>query len=189
MNHNQHNIIKTLENNKIIPVVTIENSFEINKIIDNLIEKQIYCIEVTLRTKYSWSAIETIKSKYSEKFEIGIGTVINEEQIKKSKDFGVDFIVTPGVSSKLLESLIDSNIPFIPGTSNVSDIILALENNCNYLKFFPAILSGGIKTLSNFSKLFPEVYFCPTGGINAINFKEFLELKNVISVGGSWLIK
>ena len=189
MNHNQYNAKEILETNKIIPVVTIDNSFEIDKIIDNLNEKQIYCIEVTLRTKYSWSAIEIIKSKYGEKFKIGIGTVIKGEQIEKSKDFGVDFIVTPGISPKLLNSLIEAKIPFIPGTSNVSDIIMALEHNCNYLKFFPAILSGGIKTLSNYSKLFPDVSFCPTGGINAVNFKEFLELKNVISVGGSWIAK
>jgi len=77
----------------------------------------------------------------------------------------------------------------IPGVSNVSQIISAIENNCNTLKFFPAILSGGLQALENFYQLFPLVKFCPTGGIGAVNFKSFLELKNVISVGGSWLSK
>ena len=33
----------------------------------------------------------------------------------------------------------------------------------------------------------PAVRFCPTGGIGADNFADFLQLPNVACVGGSWV--
>jgi len=189
MEHNQHGIREILKKNKLIPVVTIDNSFELENTIETLFEKKINCIEITLRTKNSWSAVEKIKSKYGNHIKVGIGTVINNNQVMKAKDIGVDFMVSPGITEKIINSMIESEIPFLPGISNVSEIMLANQYKCETLKFFPAIISGGINTLNHYNKLFPNIMFCPTGGVTAINFRGFLELKNVISVAGSWLIK
>jgi 2-dehydro-3-deoxyphosphogluconate aldolase/(4S)-4-hydroxy-2-oxoglutarate aldolase len=98
-------------------------------------------------------------------------------------------MVSPGVTEKIINAMIESEIPFLPGISNVSQIMLANQYKCETLKFFPAIISGGINTLNQYNKLFPNIMFCPTGGVSSINFRGFLELKNVISVAGSWLIK
>jgi len=43
--------------------------------------------------------------------------------------------------------------------------------------------------LKTYKFVFPNVSFCPTGGINEDSYAEYLELENVLSVGGSWMMK
>ena len=189
MNQSQNGILELLTDKPLIPVVTIYDLEQLDSTIETLLARDINCIEITLRTNVSWQAIENAKKYYGDRIKVGVGTIINQEQIDKAIDLQVDFLVSPGITTKLIKGLSDSKLPFLPGVSNVSQIIMAIENNCQTLKFFPAILSGGLQALENYSLLFPDVKFCPTGGIGSVNFKSFLELKNVISVGGSWLSK
>ena len=95
-------------------------------------------------------------------------------------------MVSPGFTSDLINSFNKAEIPFLPGISSSNDVLLAKQFDCETLKFFPAELCGGIKMLKQFQILFPTVKFCPTVGIGLNNY---LELENVISVGGSWLMK
>jgi 2-dehydro-3-deoxyphosphogluconate aldolase/(4S)-4-hydroxy-2-oxoglutarate aldolase len=185
----QNNIKGVLEKHKVIPVVTINNVDEIERIINGLIEKGIFCIEVTLRTDFALSAIEIIKSKYGHQLSVGVGTVVSKEQIKALQALNVDFIVSPGINTELGKSLMESGIPFIPGVATPSDIILGMQMGWDTFKFFPANLFGGMDALKTYGQVFPSVHFCPTGGINADTFNSYLELKNVISVGGSWMMK
>jgi len=185
----QNNIEFILNQHSIIPVVTIDNMNEIAPKINSILDKNIKCIEVTLRTKVAFEAIEFIKKNYGNKICVGIGTVINIEQIHRAVKIGVDFIVSPGISEELTRELINSKIPFIPGIATPSDIILGLSMGLRFFKFFPANLFGGIPALKTYQFVFPNVSFCPTGGINEDSYSEYLELKNVLSVGGSWMMK
>ncbi len=185
----QNNLRKILRDNPVIPVVTIDNLDVIDEMINTLVQKGIACIEVTLRTNIAWEAIAYIQEHYKHKILVGVGTVINVNQIQKCIDREVDFMVSPGFSPRLLEACLKTDIPFLPGVSSASDIIYCQENGFNFLKFYPAQLNGGIKALTNFLAVFPEVKFCATGGINEDNFEQYLQLDNVLAVGGSWLLK
>jgi 2-dehydro-3-deoxyphosphogluconate aldolase/(4S)-4-hydroxy-2-oxoglutarate aldolase len=101
---------------------------------------------------------------------------------------GVDFLVSPGLSPDLAAAFLKSKTPFIPGVATPSDIITAQAYGFDTLKFFPANLFGGLGALKAYGQVFPAVKFCPTGGINDTNYKDFLALNNVIAVGGSWLV-
>lgn len=185
----QNNIKSVLENNKLIPVVTIHDVLEIDTIIQSLLKKGIFCIEVTLRTPCAFEALKQIKQDYSNQILVGVGTVINAEQIEKVKAIGVDFIVSPATSENLLDALKKSGIPFITGVATPSDILIGIEAGCAYFKFFPANLFGGMDALKAYAQLFPQIKFCPTGGLNENTFADYLSLPNVISVGGSWMLK
>jgi len=185
----QNNIASILAKNPIIPVVTINKLEEIDGIVQALLEKNIHCIEVTLRTAIAFEAIQVIKEKYASELSVGVGTVISSAQIQMAKQVGVDFIVSPGISKELAQELMDSKIPFIPGVATPSDIILGLQMGWNFFKFFPANLFGGLPALKTYQLVFPNVVFCPTGGINESTYTDYLALENVQSVGGSWMIK
>lgn len=185
----QNNIRSILSQHSIIPVVTINNMNEIAPKINSILDNNIKCIEVALRTKFAFQAIEFIKKNYADKICVGVGTVINIEQIHRAAKIGVDFIVSPGISKELSAELIKSKIPFILGVATPSDIILGLALGLRFFKFFPANLFGGIPTLKTYKNVFPHVIFCPTGGINKDSYLEYLELDNVLSVGGSWMMK
>jgi len=145
-------------------------------------------VEVVLRTKNSLDIIKAIKQKFPELL-VGAGTVFSEKALDDVMRIDVDFIVTPAVSSNLLGLLSQTSLPVLPGVSNNADIVLTLENGFEDMKLFPAELSGGTGYLSAISSIFSNVKFCPTGGINESNWQDYLALKNVFAVGGSWVSK
>jgi 2-dehydro-3-deoxyphosphogluconate aldolase/(4S)-4-hydroxy-2-oxoglutarate aldolase len=110
-------------------------------------------------------------------------------QVNRCKELNVDFIVSPGLTSDLAKALFESEIPFLPGAITPSEIISGQELGVNFFKFFPANLFGGLETLKAYSSVFKGVKFCPTGGINESNYQDFLKLENVVSVGGTWVLK
>ncbi len=143
-------------------------------------------IEVVLRTKNSLDALSEIKRQFPE-ITVGAGTVLNTEIYDKACEAGADFIVTPTATPTLLKCCHDGDIPVLPGVMIPSDIAMVLEHGFSEMKLFPAELAGGIAFLSAISDVFHEARFCPTGGINADNMADYLALKNVFAVGGSWL--
>ena len=111
------------------------------------------------------------------------------ENINRAAEIGVDFIVSPGMNKDLVMAMGDSTIPFIPGVATPSDIMLAMALDCQFLKFFPANLFGSVAALKTYQQVFPSIMFCPTGGLTESTYSQYLELTNVISVGGSWMLK
>ena len=115
MSNIQNNIEAVLKNHQLIPVVTINTLDEADSIVQNLLNKGITCIEVTLRTPIAFEAITYIKKNYSDQISVGVGTIITNEQIVRAEEIGVDFIVSPGISQELSYAPDKSGIPFIPG--------------------------------------------------------------------------
>ena len=185
----QNNIEEILQANTIIPVVTIKHEAEIDAIYQTLSSKGIQCIEITLRTEYAFEAIAEYKKRYGSEFKVGVGTVISEGQVNKCIELNVDFIVSPGLTENLAKVLRASKIPFLPGAVTPSEIISGQELGVEYFKFFPANLFGGLETLRAYAIVFKGVKFCPTGGVNESNYQDFLKLENVVSVGGTWVLK
>lgn len=185
----QNGIEKILQQNPIIPVATIRDKNELEQILDKILKAKIQCIEVTLRTEFAFQALEIIKAKNLPNFNLGVGTITRADQIAKVQEIGVDFIVSPGLTPKLAQHLKQSGIAFIPGVSTVSDIMKGMEEDFRFFKFFPANLFGGIQAVKTYGQLFPQISFCPTGGISEETHQEFLNEPNIISVGGSWMLK
>jgi 2-dehydro-3-deoxyphosphogluconate aldolase / (4S)-4-hydroxy-2-oxoglutarate aldolase len=184
----QFNIEHLLNGNPLIPVVTINALSEVDTVYTQLKSSGISCIEITLRTAVSWEAIQLFKERYGDHFSVGVGTVVSVKDIERCKELQVDFLVSPGVSDTMIKALNTCGIPFLPGVATPSEIIRGLEAGWKVFKFFPADLFGGIKALKTYGSVFSEAKFCPTGGINESNYKDFLALENVLSVGGSWLL-
>jgi 2-dehydro-3-deoxyphosphogluconate aldolase/(4S)-4-hydroxy-2-oxoglutarate aldolase len=184
----QNGIKTLLATHQIIPVVTIQHESEITGVLDKLKAHGINIIEVTLRTPYALIAIEYLKNNAPD-LVVGAGTVIHTNQIEALKALHVDFIVSPGGSERLFDHFEQSGIPFLPGASTPSEIIRCTERGYDLLKFFPADLFGGINALKTYSQVFSGINFCPTGGITKETYRDYLELPNVQSVGGSWMMK
>ena len=101
---------------------------------------------------------------------------------------GAQFIISPSLAPTIVQHMINTRLPILPGVVTPSEITLALEMGLTELKFFPADQYGGISTLKALSSVFPQVKFCPTGGINQQNLRQYLELTSVFAVGGSWMV-
>ncbi|MFT2744848.1 bifunctional 4-hydroxy-2-oxoglutarate aldolase/2-dehydro-3-deoxy-phosphogluconate aldolase [Helicobacter pylori] len=182
----QDKIIEVLQISPIVPVVVIENIKDAVPLAQSLIEGGIHIIEVTLRSSCALEAIELI-AKNVPKMRVGAGTILNPAQLEQAQNRGAEFLISPGLTIKLLEYAKKKDMPLIPGVSSSSEVMQALELGYNALKFFPAEYCGGVKLLNAFNGPFKGVKFCPTGGISADNMHSYLNLENVLCVGGSWL--
>ncbi len=182
----QDKIIEVLQISPIIPVVVIENIKDAVPLAQSLVEGGIHIIEVTLRSSCALEAIEFI-AKNVPKMRVGAGTILNPTQLEQAQNRGAEFLISPGLTIKLLEYAKKKDMPLIPGVSSSSEVMQALELGYSTLKFFPAEYCGGVKLLNAFNGPFKRVKFCPTGGISADNMRSYLNLENVLCVGGSWL--
>ena len=183
-----HNYIKsTLSMSPVMPVLTINNIDNVEYLFEALINGNLKVVEITLRTDCALKAIE-IASKKFPSLKIGAGTVLNNEDLNSVKDAGAKFAVSPGSTISLATHALEKEFPFLPGVSNSSDIMNLMNLDYKFLKFFPEQAAGGLEYLKSLSGPFPEILFCPTGGINQNNAHEWLSQKNVICVGGSWII-
>ncbi|MGT0108842.1 bifunctional 4-hydroxy-2-oxoglutarate aldolase/2-dehydro-3-deoxy-phosphogluconate aldolase [Helicobacter pylori] len=182
----QDKIIEVLQISPIVPVVVIENIKDAVPLAQSLVEGGIQIIEVTLRSSCALEAIELI-AKNVPKMRVGAGTILNPTQLEQAQNRGAEFLISPGLTIKLLEYAKKKDMPLIPGVSSSSEVMQALELGYSALKFFPAEYCGGVKLLNAFNGPFKGVKFCPTGGISADNMHSYLNLENVLCVGGSWL--
>ncbi|WP_278025354.1 bifunctional 4-hydroxy-2-oxoglutarate aldolase/2-dehydro-3-deoxy-phosphogluconate aldolase [Legionella yabuuchiae] len=171
----------------IIPVIVITELSETISMAQSLVAKGVKVLEITLRTPIALEAIQLIRREVPD-VVTGAGTVLNAEQLAKAEEAGAQFALSPGLTPELLKAGQQGNIPLIPGLSSVSELMIGLEHGYTHFKFFPAEAKGGISALKAFYGPFPNVRFCPTGGINEQNYQAYLALPNVDCVGGSWLV-
>jgi 2-dehydro-3-deoxyphosphogluconate aldolase/(4S)-4-hydroxy-2-oxoglutarate aldolase len=150
-----------------------------------LVAGGICVLEVTLRTKHGLDAIRAMAQV--EGAILGVGTLTKPEEFAAARDAGAVFGVSPGLTPALIAASKSSGLPLLPGCMTPSDVMLAREAGFRELKLFPAMQAGGVGMLKAIGGPLPDVTFCPTGGISIETAPQFLALKNVACVGGSWL--
>ena len=170
----------------VVPVLVIENVEDAVPIAEALMAGGIKVLEVTLRTPAAIDVIREIAQNCPEAI-IGAGTVTNAQQLKQVTDAGAKFAISPGLTPELLEAGNKGSISLIPGIASISELMIGLDKGYTHFKFFPAEASGGVTALKSIGGPFPDVRFCPTGGIGPGNYNDYLALSNVKCCGGSWL--
>lgn len=170
---------------KIIPVISVDSVEESLHLCEALVLGGVNIFEITLRTACAVDAIRAVAKEFPTAVT-GAGTVLNAQQFKMVEDAGATFAISPGLTQELASY--KNSIPLLPGVATASEIMQGLAYGYDAFKLFPANIVGGIGALKAFGAPFKDVVFCPTGGINASNAKEYLALKNVLCVGGSWIV-
>ena len=181
-------VIKFIEEKKILPVVVINNINDTVPLMKALVEGGLPVAEITFRTECAADAIRLAVKDFP-KMIIGAGTVINSHQCLEAIACGAKFIVSPGFSGSVASVCKTSGIPYFPGCLTPTEIMQAIECGINTVKFFPAKEFGGLKAIKSLGAAFPSVKFVPTGGVNNSNLEEFLSCDKIFACGGSWLLK
>jgi len=169
----------------VIPVLVIDRVDEAVAIAEALVAGGLPAIEVTLRTPAALDAIRAIKSVPGA--IVGAGTILDPGQLDAALAAGAEFLVSPGLTERLGQAAKAADAAFLPGVSNATEVMRALDLGFSRLKFFPAEAAGGMPVLRALSAVFGHVRFCPTGGITPQSAQAWLDLKAVACVGGSWL--
>ena len=171
----------------IVPVLVIKDVEDALPIAKALLDAGVKVLEVTLRTPAALEVIREIATNLPEAV-VGAGTVTNGEMLQKSIEAGAKFAISPGLTKDLLQAGNEGDCALIPGISSISELMDAIDYGYDHVKFFPAEASGGVKAIKSIGGPFPDIKFCPTGGINLNNVNDYLALSNVSCCGGSWLV-
>ncbi|HEY8267349.1 MAG TPA: bifunctional 4-hydroxy-2-oxoglutarate aldolase/2-dehydro-3-deoxy-phosphogluconate aldolase [Xanthobacteraceae bacterium] len=172
---------------RVIPVLTIERIATAVPLARALVAGGLKVIEVTLRTAAALDAVRAIAREVPEAV-VGVGTVTAPTDIEPAINAGARYLVSPGTPSALADAFVRASVPVVPGCATVSEAMALSARGFRVLKFFPAEASGGVRWLESVAAPLPDLRFCPTGGINLSNVGDYLALKNVVAVGGSWMV-
>ncbi len=182
----QSSLNEQLKELKLVPVISTPSVEAGLRLAEILAANKLPVAEITFRSACAAETIAAIKAKFPD-FLLLAGTVLNKQQAVSALEAGVSAIVSPGYTSRLAEYCKQNKISFFPGISTPSEAQSAFEDGLTVLKFFPAEMSGGVKMLSLFKEVYPQLCFMPTGGINKDNIGDYLRLDNVVCCGGTWL--
>jgi 2-dehydro-3-deoxyphosphogluconate aldolase/(4S)-4-hydroxy-2-oxoglutarate aldolase len=176
-----------LQTSRVLPVVTAGNVDSTVQLARALQRGGMAAIEITLRTPSALDAIVAVKQEVPGLL-VAAGTVTTPAELEQVVGAGVELALSPGATSALLGAAADAPLDFVPGVASASEVMNALDHGFAICKLFPATTLGGEAMLKSLGGPFPEVLFCPTGGLNATNYRQFLALPNVICCGGSWMV-
>lgn len=171
----------------VVPVVTIHDVADAVPLARALTDGGLLTIEVTLRTPCALDAIAAIAAQAPD-IVVGAGTVASPADLDAAAKAGARFAISPGATGALLEAGKTSAIPYLPAIATASELMEGLAAGYGAFKLFPAEASGGVAMLKSLGGPFPQVKFCPTGGIGLETAPAYLALPNVVCVGGSWMI-
>lgn len=176
-----------LGESRVLPVITPGEVAITVRLCRTLAAAGMRAVELTLR---SATALETIRAVAAEvpQLRVAAGTVLTPDQLALVQDAGASFAVSPGATPALYEAARSAAMPLLPGVATASEVMAGQEQGLDCFKLFPATALGGQDLLKALAGPFPEVRFCPTGGLRGDNFRTFLVLPNVICCGGSWMV-
>jgi 2-dehydro-3-deoxyphosphogluconate aldolase/(4S)-4-hydroxy-2-oxoglutarate aldolase len=176
-----------LKRTRIVPVIVISDSAQAVPLARALVAGGLNILEVTLRTPAALESLAAIARDVKDAI-VGAGTIINGGLLDQAVDAGARFIVSPGLTNDVARTAAAREVPLLAGVATAADIMRGLELGLSTFKFFPAATSGGASAIKALGGPFPQVRFCPTGGVNADNLPAYLALPNVICAGGSWMV-
>lgn len=183
------NVDNLLADIRIIPVISIADASRAVELAGELAEAGMPVLEITLRTAQAIEAIARIAEQVPD-VVVGAGTVLSERDLLNACEAGARFAIAPGCTGTLYRAAAERGqaSALIPGVATASEIMRGLEHGYQRFKFFPAEAAGGAAMLRAWQGPFPQVRFIPTGGIGPESAKSYLDLPNVMAVGGSWMV-
>jgi len=179
------NTLDLVTHGPVIPVIVIDRLEDAVPLAQALVAGGVRVLEVTLRTPVALEAIRAMCAVPGA--IVGAGTIRSAADARAAKAAGAVFGVSPGYTAEVGAACREVGLPLLPGVATASEVMAAQADGLNFLKFFPATAAGGIPMLKALAGPFPDVVFCPTGGITPATAPDFLGLPNVKVCGGSWL--
>ena len=170
---------------RVIPVLRFASVEKAQSVIDCLLEAGFSTVEIALTTPGAIQLIAELRSRVSPSFLVGAGTVLNEQQAQRCLDAGADYLVSPCTVHGITGLAHEAGCAALLGAFTPSEVRAAIEQGSDIVKLFPAS-SGGPSHLAALRAVFPDVMFCPTGGIDAGNMAAYFKAgAAVVGVGNS----
>ncbi len=170
----------------LIPVLTVTEAAHAVPLARAMVAGGLRVLEVALQTPAALACIDAMRKEVPEAI-IGAGTLTRPADFAAAGRVGAQFGATPGLTPELAAAARGARFPVLPGVMTPSDVLAARHLGFKLLRLFPADLAGGVRILQALAPLFPDVEFCPGGGISRESASHYLALTNVLSISVSWV--
>ncbi|MBO4304598.1 MAG: 2-dehydro-3-deoxy-6-phosphogalactonate aldolase [Lentisphaeria bacterium] len=170
---------------KEMPIVAILRGIaleEIPPVCEALLRAGIRLLEVPLNTPDAFSCIRKAVSCCGKEQLAGAGTVLTAEEVRKVKECGGTFIVSPNTDEAVIMETKRLSMVSIPGFFTATEGFRAVKAGADYLKLFPACLGPSyIKDL----KAVIKTPIMAVGGVKLENFGSFLNIACGAGIGSA----
>jgi 2-dehydro-3-deoxyphosphogluconate aldolase / (4S)-4-hydroxy-2-oxoglutarate aldolase len=174
----------------VVPVIAIERASDAVPLADALLEGGLPVAEITFRTEAAADVLAAMRDARPE-LCIGAGTILDKANLERAIASGARFGLAPGYDPDIIDAAKVAGLPFCPGIMTPSDLTLAAVRGVRLAKFFPAGIAGGPTALSGISAPFAHlgIRFIPTGGVTEGSIGDWLAIRQVVAVGGTWIAR
>jgi 2-dehydro-3-deoxyphosphogluconate aldolase/(4S)-4-hydroxy-2-oxoglutarate aldolase len=179
-------VLEHLAATRLLPVVVIQRASDAEPLAEALVQGGLPSAEVTMRTDAALEALRIMADRHD--LVVGAGTVVRPDQVAAAVAAGARYVVSPGFSAAVGRECVQQGVPFIPGVATATEILRAVDHGIDVVKFFPAEAAGGARAVRAMAAPFAQVRFVPTGGVTAETLGSYLALRQVLAVGGSWMV-
>lgn len=179
-------VLERIRKAGVVPVVVLRNEKDAVPCARALLAGGVDVMEITFRTAAAAASVRAVAEQCPD-ILVGAGTIVTLEQCKQALTCGAKFIVSPGYSEEVVACCVERHVPVMPGCVTPTEVMRAMNQGLRVVKFFPAQVYGGLKTLKSLAGPFSAMRFIPTGGVNEDNLAEFAAAPFVHAVGGSWM--
>lgn len=174
----------------VVPVITIEEVDRALPLADALTEGGLPLAEITFRTPAAEAVMARLR-QHRPDFVVGAGTILDRASLDAARRCGARFGLSPGFDPDIVDAALAAGFPFAPGVMTPSELGAAARRGLALVKFFPAGTAGGPAALESIATPFAHLglRFIPTGGITEASMGQWLALKSVAAVGGTWIAR
>ena len=170
---------------RVLPVATVSDPGLAAPLAAALAAGGATAIEVTFRTQ---AAPRVIAALADSELVVGAGTIRSVAQVDEALAAGAQFVVSPALDDAVVARCLDASVPVVPGIGTATELSRALALGVQTVKLFPAEPLGGAALIAALAPPFPEARFIPTGGLGMHNAADYLQLPQVLAIGGSWMV-
>lgn len=171
---------------RVLPIATLDTPDQAAPLAGALLAGGLTVVEITFRSEATADSVRIIRERYPDML-VGVGTLLDVEQVGIAHRAGSQFILTPGFNPAVVGAALEAGLPIFPGINNPTGVEQAMGFGLDTVKFFPAEAGGGVPFIRALAGPYADMQFVPTGGIGPGNLAAYLALPSVLACGGSWI--
>ena len=179
-------VFEQLERVRVIPLVVLHKAESADALAEALVQGGLPVAEISFSVGDAAQTISTMAQRRD--LLVGAATVLTPTQVDAAVDAGAQYVASPGNCPEVFDRCLERGVPYLGGVATATEIQRALAMGLTWMRFFPAGSLGGVAGIKMLSKSFPQVRFIPTGGVGAAHIRDYLSLRSVVAVGGSWMV-
>ena len=167
-------VIQTIRDIGVIPVVRATTADEAMRAIDAIREGGIPVLEITMTVPGAVKLIEEVAKRYGDAALVGAGTVLDPETATACIESGAKFVVSPALNLETIACCRKLDVAVMPGALTPTEVVQAWNAGADFVKVFPAGAVGGPSYLKSLKAPLPQIELVPTGGVSLKTAADFI---------------